>query len=57
MERAIKQNNNPTLWDGEIAEDFSQYLPDNIEPLELDIPDMGIEVELIEFYTPELNIV
>ena len=53
MERAIKQNNNPTLWDGEIADDFSQYLPDNIEPLELDIPDMGVEVELLEFYTPE----
>lgn len=54
MAKRVKQY--PTLLDVGKVEDFSQYLPDNIEPLELDIPDMGVEVELIEFYTPELNI-
>lgn len=55
MGKRVKQY--PTLLDGGIVEDFSQNLPDNIEPIELDIPDMGIEVEPIEFYIPELNIV
>ena len=54
MAKRVKQY--PTLWDGEIAGDIALNLPDNIEPIELDIPDMGVEVELIEFYTPELNI-
>ena len=55
MEKRVKQY--PTLLDGGIVEDFSLELPDNIEPIELDIPDTGIEVEPIEFYIPELNIV
>ena len=54
MGKRVKQY--PTLWDGEIAGDIALNLPDNIEPIELDIPDMGIEVETIEFYIPELEI-
>ena len=46
------QNYYTPFWDGELVE---LVPPDIIEPIELDIPDTGIEVELIELYTPELN--
>lgn len=52
MKKRTVQNSYPIPWDKEAAERLALSLPDNIQPIELDIQDIGVEIELAEFYTP-----